>query len=351
MTGPADAATPAATPAAAAPLTWAERLDPHLAAVMAAYPVGLDPADHLADMGMVRALRSTEGIMAALGTSLPTDDRVAVEDRRIDGPAGPGELEVRLYRPIAEPGEAESTPLPAVVFCHGGAFVLGDTMSEEHRCLRYAAEAQCLVVSVQWRHAPEHPFPAGVEDAYAALSWTAGQASELGVDPTRVAVAGTSSGGAFAAALTLMARDRGGPDVAVQVLVYPVIDDRLDTPSMRSFDTTPMWTRRSSEQMWAYYLGADGPARGAVSPYAAPGREPSLAGLPPAYVMVAELDPLRDEAIAYATRLLEAGVPTELHCYTGTFHGFDAVAPTSPVSRAAIGEQVAALRRGLRAGA
>jgi acetyl esterase len=318
------------------------RLDPELAAVLARFPQGFDPGEHLADMDVVRMLRSTPDLMAGTGASLPTDDRVGVENRMIDGPAGPGALGVRVYTPNSAP-----SPMPAVVFCHGGAFILGDTYSEEHRCLRYAAEAGCVVVSVEWRHAPELPFPAGVEDAYAALGWTVARADELGVDATRVAVAGVSSGGAFAAASALMARDRGGPAPVLQLLVYPVVDDRLESASMRDFDATPLWTRMSSALMWEHYLG---PARtGEPSPYAAPARATDLSGLPPAYVMVAELDPLRDEAIDYARRLLEAGVPTELHCFPGTCHGFDVVAPDTAVGRSALDEQVRALRRAFAA--
>jgi acetyl esterase len=320
---------------------WA-RLDPELAAVLARFPQGFDPGEHLADMDVVQALRSTPDLMAGTGASLPTDDRVDVANRMIDGPAGPGALGLRVYTP-----KAASSPMPAVVFSHGGAFILGDTYSEEHRCLRYAAEAGCVVVSVEWRHAPEHPFPAGVEDAYGALGWTLAIARELGVDTRRVAVAGVSSGGAFAAASALMARDRGQAPPLMQLLVYPVVDDRLQSASMREFDATPLWTRLSSTQMWEHYLG---PVRaGEPSPYAAPARATDLSGLPPAYVMVAELDPLRDEAVDYARRLLEAGVPTELHCFAGTCHGFDIVAPDTEVGRCALDEQVRVLRRAFTA--
>jgi len=315
------------------------RLDPELAAALAGMPEGLDPADSIADMNVLRMMRDTRALMEATGASLPVDARVEVADRMIDGPAGPGELGVRVYTPRDATG-----PLPAVVFSHGGAFVLGDTYSEEHRCLTYAAEARCVVVSVAWRHAPEHPYPAGVEDAYRALEWAAEEAGSLGIDPSRVAVAGASSGGAFAAALALMARDRGGPHVAFQLLVYPVCDDRMESPSMREFTASPLWTRGSSAQMWEHYLGA---GHGPAPAYAAPARADDLTGLPPAYVMVAELDPLRDEAIAYAGRLLDAGVAVELHCYAGAFHGFDIVAPRSLLGRRALAEQVEALEQAL----
>lgn len=318
-------------------MTTDERLDPELAAALADFPRDYDPAESLDDPAVLSMLRSTLDLLALSGAALPTDERVRVENQAIDGPAGPGALGLRIYRPVSA-----VEPLPAVVFCHGGAFILGDTYADERRCLAFAAAADCVVVSVEWRHAPEHPFPAGVEDAYAALAWSHAQAVHIGVDPARIAVAGASSGGAFAAALALMARDRGGPKLALQLLVYPVIDDRLESPSMREFDDTPLWTSRSSALMWDHYLG---PERGETSPYAAPARAASLHGLPPAYVMVAELDPLRDEAVDYARRLLEAGVPTELHCFPGTFHGFDIVAPHATVARLAVEEQVRALAR------
>jgi acetyl esterase/lipase len=201
-----------------------------------------------------------------------------------------------------------------------------------------------VVVSVDYRLAPEHPFPAGVDDCYLALEWVSTHADELGIDPDRIAVGGSSSGGATAAGVTLMARDRGGPAIAFQLLVYPVIDDRLDTPSMRACIDTPLFARHDAELMWSYYLGSE-PSE--VSPYAAPGRATDLAGLPPAYVCVAEFDPLRDEGIAYAQRLVGAGVSTELHLYPGTFHGFDAL--PSAVTIRALDEQTAALGRGIAA--
>ncbi len=258
------------------------------------------------------------------------------------GPAGADDVVVRIYTPVATRGSA----VPGVVFFHGGAFVLGDVYTEEERCLRYAAGASCVVVSVGYRLAPEHPYPAAVEDSYAALEWTMSHAAEIGVDPDRVAVAGSSAGGALAAAMALKARDGGGPALVFQLLNYPVIDDTMHTPSMRAFDATPLWTNASTTDMWQHYLGDPG-TRGEVSPYAAPARATSLAGLPPAYVLTAQLDPLRDEGIDYARRLLEAGVPTELHCYPGACHGFDIVAAGSSLGRRAIAEQVGALSRAL----
>jgi acetyl esterase/lipase len=317
-------------------------LDPELAEVLAGFPAGVDPGSNLQDMNIVKLLRSTIDLLGAMGGSLPTDERVVVEDRSIPGVAPEAQIPIRVYAPVSRAGD----PAAALVFFHGGAFVLGDRYTEELRCLRYAAEAGCVVVSVDYRLAPEDPFPAGVDDCYAGLEWTVAHAAELGIDPGRVGVGGSSAGGALAAAVALMARDKGGPALAVQILNYPVIDDRMQTVSMRTFDSTPMWTSGSTADMWQHYLG-DPARRGDVSVYAAPGRATDLSGLPPAYVLTAELDPLRDEGIEYAGRLMEAGVPTELHTVAGACHGFDIIAAGSALGRRSIEEQVRALVRGL----
>jgi len=316
-------------------------LDPALARALAAFPGGVDPGANLLDPNVIRLLRSTRGLLEVTGGTMPSDDRVVIEDRDIDVGRPQGALRVRVYAP-----RDRRPPGPAVVFFHGGAFVLGDVYAEEHRCLRYAADAGCVVVSVGYRLAPEDPFPAGFDDCFAALEWTVAHAGELAVDPRRVAVAGNSAGGALAAAVALKARDRGGPTLALQVLVYPVLDDAMDTPSMRAFEATPLWTRTANAHMWQHYLGpADG--RGEVSPYAAPARAAEVSGLAPAYVMTAELDPLRDEGIGYAQRLMAAGVAVEVHSFAGACHGFDSLAWGSAIGRRALDEQVDVLVRGL----
>jgi acetyl esterase/lipase len=317
-------------------------LDAELAETLASFPAGVDPGEHLRDMNVVKMLRSTLDLLEVTGGSLPTDERVTVENHSIPGPDAETEIPVRIYAPIAR----DAGPAPALVFFHGGAFVLGDRYTEELRCLRYAAEVPCVVVSVDYRLAPEHPYPAAVDDCVAGLEWAFSHAPELDIDPGRIGVGGSSAGGALAASVALRARDSGGPPLVFQLLNYPVIDDRMDTPSMRAFDATPMWTSGATADMWVHYLG-DPSGRGAVSPYAAPGRAADLSGLPPTYVLTAELDPLRDEGIDYARRLMEAGVPTELHTVAGACHGFDIIAAEGALGRRAIDEQVGALRRGL----
>ena len=199
------------------------------------------------------------------------------------------------------------------------------------------------MVSVDYRLAPENPYPAGIEDCYAALAWTAANAAELGIDRARLGIGGASAGGGLSAGLALLARDRGGPAICFQYLGIAELDDRLETPSMTKFVDSPVWNRPGAVVSWDSYLGGR-PA----DQYAAPARAEDLSGLPPAYVDVCEFDPLRDEDLIYAHRLIQAGVPTEVHHYPGTFHGSGMV-ETAAVSRRMAAEMLDALRRGLKA--
>jgi acetyl esterase/lipase len=268
-----------------------------------------------------------------------------VRDTAVPGSDGAPEVPVRIYTPRDREGA-----LPGLIYLHPGGFVSGSVAGFHANTSRIAAEVGAVVVSVEYRLAPEHPFPAGLEDCYAALTWTAEHAAELGIDPDRIGVAGESAGGGLAAALALLARDRRGPALRFQFLGFPELDDRLETPSMRAFTDTPMVNRLDVEFSWDHYLGGAG-IRGSagVSAYAAPARAGDLAGLPPAYVVVCEFDPLRDEGLQYAQRLVQAGVATELHLFPGTFHGSIGF-PDAQVSRQMRTEQVDALGRGLRAG-
>jgi acetyl esterase/lipase len=307
------------------------RLDPELAEIARVAPT-IDIRDVAAARNGMAAIAAQLAAQAAA----PKEDRVRLEDRKIAGPVGAPPIPVRIYQP-----RSGSRPRALLVYLHGGAFCVGNLETEHARCLQICGDLGCSVVSVDYRLAPENPFPAGVEDCYAALVWAASHAAELGADPSRVAIGGGSAGGGLAAAVALMARDRGAPRLAFQLLIYPVLDDRLATPSMRAFTDTPIWDRANSVHMWRHYLGASSEA----SPYAAPARAADLSGLAPAYVMTAEFDPLRDEGIEYAMRLMQAGVPTELHNYPGAFHGFDIVGAATRIARAAVEEQIAVLRR------
>jgi acetyl esterase/lipase len=268
-------------------------------------------------------------------------DEVRFEDRTIPGPPDAPELAVRVYTPVAAAAER-----PGVLYIHGGGFCLGSVEFEHAGALSTAHATGATVVSVEYRLAPEHPFPAGLEDCYAALRWLASDASALGVDPERIAVMGQSAGGGLSAGLALLARDRGGPKLCFQVLGIPELDHRLETASMKEFFDTPLWNRPNAIMSWRCYLGED---RGEVSPYASPAIAADLAGLPPAYISTMEFDPLRDEGIEYALRLLQAGVPVELHQYPGTFHGSSLIA-SAAVSKRSHAEMMEALIRGLRRG-
>ena len=229
----------------------------------------------------------------------------------IDGP----DVRLVVYRPAAATGV-----LPVVLSIHGGAFCFGRPEDFETVDAALALSVGAVVVAVDYRLAPEHPFPAGIDDCWAALLWTVANATELGVDVERLAVTGASAGGALAAALCLMTRDRNGPAIAYQALFIPCIDDRLTTPSIRQAVDNPGFNSMAAEGMWLHYLGEDLP-RPATSPYAAPARATSFAGLPPAFVFTGGLDPLRDEGLAYAMALLADGVQAEVHNVPGMYHG------------------------------
>jgi len=327
---------------AAAPALGADffRYDPDLADFAAAAAAAAGQG--LGDPAAGRA--NAEAYLSALGPSVDTSGLV-VDDRTIPGPEGAPEVPVRVYRPSA----AASSAVPAVIYLHGGGFFAGSLNTEHAGACAVARELGIVVVSVDYRLAPEQPFPAAVEDAYAALVWAHANAAELGVDAERIGVMGGSAGGGIAAGVTLMARDRGGPAPCFQYLGIPELDDRLDTWSMRNFTATPMWSRPSAVTSWAWYLGtADDPAaRTEVSLYASPARATDVAGLPPTYISVMEYDPLRDEGIEYATKLLQAGVTVELHLFPGTFHGSSMITAAA-IAKREHAERIAVLRRGLR---
>lgn len=249
-------------------------------------------------------------------------------------PSGVG---VRLHRPADATGRG-----PALLWIHGGGYLVGDAAQDDARCRRFAHELGATVASVTYRLAPQHPYPAPLEDCYSALTWLGRLPS---VDPTRVAIGGASAGGGLAAALALLARDRGEIDVAAQLLVYPMIDDRtvlrtdLDNPGYR------LWNQSSNRFGWRAYLGDADPN------VAVPARRNDLAGLPPAWVGVGTLDLFHDEDLAYANRLREAGVSCQVMVVQGAFHGFDRVAPNAVVSQSFFASQCALLRRAFARGA
>jgi acetyl esterase len=265
----------------------------------------------------------------------PAAPVASVEDRVVPGPAG--DLPVRVYTPEGEP------PFPIVVFFHGGGWVVGTLDTYDPLCRALAAAVPAVVVSVDYRLAPEHRWPAAVEDAYAATLWASRNAAELGGAQHRLAVAGDSAGGNLAAVVALGARDRGGPQVAFQLLVYPALDAAADTASYREHAEGFYLTAAGMRWYWDHYLG---PADGAA-PDASPLRAAFLGGLPPALVIGAEHDILRDEGEAYAARLRDAGVPAAASRYPGVVHGFFRWRAVTPVADAALQEAATALRSAL----
>jgi acetyl esterase/lipase len=305
--------------------------DPEIAAVVPLLPdlPGDDPL----------AIRAALSEMIA---QFPPPDitGLQIEDRRIPGCDGDPDVPIRIYRP-----EQRSAPA-AVYHVHGGGFIAGDLETEHAFNVRLARELGVVVVSVDYRLAPETPFPGGLEDVYAGLVWTATRASELDIDPERIAIQGTSAGGGLCAALALLARDRGGPHIAFQFLSVPELDDRLTTASMVEFTDTPLWSRPRAVVSWDCYLGPGRAGTDGVAIYAAPARATDLSGLPPAYVSVMHFDPLRDEGVAYALGMLAAGVSVELHLFPGTFHGSTLIQDAA-ISKREQAETVAVLRQAL----
>ncbi|MFF3751732.1 alpha/beta hydrolase [Streptomyces sp. NPDC002018] len=313
-------------------------LDPELAAI-----VPMIPAMDYSDVPGMRAL-VRQFLDAA--PSYESARALSVEDIRIPGYEGAPDVEGRVYVP------SERTDLvPCLIYLHGGAYVTGEVAGMDNQARLIADRAGIAVVSVGYRLAPENPYPAALDDSYAALVWAAGKAGRgHGIDNARIGVLGESSGGGLAAALALVARDRGGPALAAQFLDAPTIDDRLDTHSMRDLPVTPTWNASNSPYSWKYYLGDFEPGSPQVPLYAAPARAAfkDLVGLPPTWMAAYQVDPTRDEGLNYAHLLIQAGVPTELHHYSGAFHLAHAI-PGTALGTRMITERIAAIRRLLHA--
>jgi len=271
------------------------------------------------DIAAVRRLR--ESVMPVY----PPSPDVQLSEHRARGLQGAPDVPVFVLAPTG----AANGKRPALLWIHGGGFVLGDAREPLPLLQNVVQDTGAVAVSVQYRLAPETPFPGPLDDAQAALDWLLEKADALNVDSDRIAICGQSAGGALAAGLTLRMRDQGRPPAAFQLLDIPVLDDRALTESARAYTDTLVWNRRNAELGWKAYLGEN--AR-PVSIYAAPARAEDLRGLPPAFISVTQYDPLRDEGIEYARRLAQANVRTELHLYPGTFHGSSRAAPAAAVS-------------------
>ena len=304
-------------------------LDPQARAVL----------DQLAAMGLP-AVNEVSPEQARANMKLrpraPGPEVAKVEDRSIPGPDG--DVPVRIYTPEG------SGSFPILVWYHGGGWVIGDLESADGPSRHLCVGADCVVVSVDYRLAPETKFPGPAEDCYAATQWAVDNAAAINGDPARVAVGGDSAGANLAAAVLLMARDRNGPAISFQLLVYPVTERNFSTASYHDNATGYSLTQAGMRWFWDQYLADDADA---ANPYAAPAQAANLSGLPPALVITAEFDPLRDEGEAYAKLLRNAGVPTQATRYDGMIHGFFAMPAVLDQGRRAVDEATAALKASL----
>ncbi|MGL5512420.1 MAG: alpha/beta hydrolase [Sporomusa sp.] len=273
---------------------------------------------------------------------LPYDSAVKVYNVHISGADNQTNLRLRIYEPTVKKDN-----LAGIYWIHGGGFLFGVPEQDEAQSIRFAKEVGVVVVAVDYRLAPEHPYPAALNDCYAGLIWFAQNSETLGVDKDRIAVAGASAGGGLCASVSLLARDKGGPKLAFQMPLYPMIDDRFITPASREEIDFRVWNATANRYAWQAYIG-DLTGSSKVSEYMAPARAADLAGLPPAYSCVGNLDPFRDDTIDYMARLVQAGVPAELHLYPGAYHAFEVIAVDTDYCKRVVDEYVLVLQRALK---
>ncbi|WP_285398505.1 alpha/beta hydrolase [Lysinibacillus sp. fls2-241-R2A-57] len=303
------------------------RINPELRETLSLFPP--------LDLDNVEATR--EG-MAATAQPAAIADNISVENKVIQGPDDNDSLRLRIYKQKEKKGD-----LPALLWIHGGGYVIGAPEGDDLLCQRFVNEANCIVVSVDYRLAPEHPYPAPLEDCYAALKWIADHAIDLGIDSARIGIAGASAGGGLTAALALLARDRNYPKLSFQMPLYPMIDDRNNTPSSLEITGHMIWNHDLNQKGWEMYLNGENGSDN-VSQYAAAARAEDLSGLPFTYTCVGQLDPFRDETLQYVTRLCQAGVDVEFHLYPGCYHAFESIVPTAAISQRAATEYVEAAK-------
>lgn len=308
------------------------RIDPELRETLELFPP--------LDIDNIEATR--QGMAAAAQMNeIAIDESVVISEKMIPGLENNPSVRVKIY----EPKERTET-LPGLLWIHGGGYVLGTADEGDALGQQFVLEANCVVVSVDYRLAPEHPYPAALEDCYAALKWFSDQADELDVDRSRIGVAGQSAGGGLTAALALFTRDKKGPELCFQMPLYPMIDDRNNTPSNLEITGNMIWNYDLNEKGWTMYLdGKNGTDE--VSQYAAPARATDLSNLPYTYTCIGQLDPFRDETLDYVTRLSRAGIDVEFHLYPGAYHGFEGIVPTASISQRAINEYVGAVKHAL----
>jgi len=315
-----------------------DRIDPEVRAALDAYLEIVGPRG-LSGIADLHLRRKTYDEMAVAAQGPDTFTGIELEDAVVAA----GGVRVRIYRPVGL-----TRPLPGILYIRGGGLLIGSFDSDDAPAAAMARVQRAVVVAVDYRLAPEHQYPAAVDDCYAALTWLFEHSTELRVDPSMIAVYGTSAGGGLAAATTLMARDRGGPRVRWQMLVYPMLDDRSVTPSSHVNTGFGAWSREANLFAWRSYLG-DAYGTDDVEPYAAVARAKDLAGLPPTYVDVGELDLFRDEDVDFAWRLMKADVDVELHVHPGGIHNGEGWAPTSEYGTRVLGYRRDAMWRALHA--
>ena len=316
-----------------------ERLDPELAGPVKAFLKLIGGGIKLDDLPAVRA--NSASMTAAMKAQMPVIQGVTAIDRKIPGPAGAPKVAIRIYQPTKRP-----KTLPALLWIHGGGYMLGSIEQEDFMAKQFAVGGECVTVSVEYRLAPENPYPAPLEDCHTALKWLAGQAKRLSIDRSRIAIGGASAGGGLASGLALLTRDQAEVPIMFQLLVYPMINDCNVTPASESLPDTLFWTREANRIGWRCYLACEPGGKG-ISCYASASRATNLEGLPPAYIAVGDLDLFAQEDIDYARRLIEAGVPTELHVYPGGCHAFDMMVPGANISRKFSADIHQALKRAL----
>ena len=311
-------------------MTTRHLVDPELVAILDQIPA---PVLTTETLGQIRAMSS----QASAG--LPQVSTLSVSEHFIPGPEAAPDVRVLVYQPTSV-----HQSVPALLWLHGGGYIMGSADAEDLMVKRIVLDVGCAAVSVDYRLAPETPYPGPVEDCYAALKWLSTHADELGIDPDRIAVGGSSAGGGLAAALALLTRDRGEASLVFQLLLAPMLDDRTCTLAKPHLYTGEfIWTPEANRFGWTSLLGQE-PGGPDVLPYAAAARAEYLEGLPATFINVGALDLFLEEDLEYARRLMRAGVPTELHVYPGAYHGFRMVADAQ-VTQAAGRDQLAALKR------
>ena len=299
---------------------------PPLEALWEALPGGFNG---IADIVARRAAISASRAAAPKGTFT----RLTITEHQYPGPGG--SLALRLYRP-----ETAAAISPGLIYIHGGGMIMGDLESQDENMREAATELNMPIASIDYRKAPEHPYPAAPEDCYAGVSWVFANAETLGMDPTNIGLMGASAGGGLALAVALMLRDRNGPALKYLLPIYPMIDDRHQTASSHEVVDIGIWDRAGSIEAWGWYLGGE-----AADAYAAPARAEDLTRLPPTYIDVGDLDLFRDENIEITQRLSAAGVSVEFHLWPGAYHASELFAPDAALSRRIWATRYTAIRR------